>query len=447
MRFLKLLTPTLLAACSSAGANEPLPNSTNSKPNILLIIADDIGKDALSIYDSSSARQTAKTPQIDALAKRGVLFDNFWTSSLSSPTRAMLITGKYGFRTEVLTTTPIMSRSERTIQKEISDSHSNAIFGKWHLSHKLSRPEDYGIDHFAGYMGGGVSSYTDWISLTNGIANNETEYASTQITSWAKEWIESQNEPWFCWVAYPSAHTPYHNPPNSILPDYTEGANKLPYFIEMIEALDLEIGRLLESVDLDNTVVIFLGDNGTAGEVYQGDSPGGKGSSYQGGINNPLIIAGAGVTRKNTTDTNLINATDIFPTIAELSGKSLSQYKDGYSIKPLLSKEWNTPREYLFTDYVGRRDGYRNVISDGRYKLVSVKGNETEFYDLLNDPNEQNNIISSPPKELQRLKNIVDSFDIPQSVLDTEMVTRRKNSMSTSSRSGREIHKKTRLRR
>ncbi len=447
MRFLKLLTPTLLAACNSARANEPIANSTNSKPNILVIIADDIGKDALSIYDCPSARQTAKTPNIEALAKSGVQFDNFWTSSLSSPTRAMLITGKYGFSTGVLTTAPIMSRLEHTIQKEISDSHSNAIFGKWHLSHKLSRPKDYGIDHFAGYMGGGVSSYTDWISITNGIANNETKYAPTKITSWAKDWIESQNEPWFCWIAYPSAHTPYHNPPNSILPDYTDGSEKLPYFIEMIESLDLEIGRLLESVDLDNTVVIFLGDNGTAGEVYQGDSPGGKGTTYQGGINNPLIIAGAGVTRKNTIDTNLVNATDIFPTIAELSGKSLSQYEDGYSIKPLLLKDWNTPREYLFTDYVGKRGGYRNVISDGRYKLVSVKGTETEFYDLLNDPNEQNNIISDPHEELQTLKNIVDGFNIPQSVLETEMVIRREKSMYTSRTSGREAHMKTRLRR
>ncbi len=423
MRLLKLLTSPLLVACSSAGANEPLTNSVNCKPNILVIIADDIGKDALSIYDNPSTKQTAKTPQIDNLANNGVRFDNFWTSSLSSPTRAMLITGKYGFRTEVLTTIPSMSRAEHTIQKEISDSHSNAIFGKWHLSHQLSESRNYGIEHFAGYMGGGVSSYTDWTSLTNGTTNHETGYAPTKITSWAKEWIESQNEPWFCWVAYPSAHTPYHNPPNSLLPDYSEGSDKLPYFIEMIEALDMEIGRLLESVDLDNTVVIFLGDNGTANEVYQGDSPGAKGTIYQGGINNPLIITGAGVTRRNITDTNLVNATDIFPTIAELSGKSLLQYEDGYSIKPLLSKEWDSPREYLFTDFVGKRGGYRNIISDGRYKLISVKGIETEFYDLLTDPNEQNNIINNSQKELQTLKNIVDRFNIPQSIIDTEMST------------------------
>lgn len=408
-----------LVSCGS------LVNRAEAANNVLLIIADDIGSEVLSVYGAADSYQKANTPNIDMLAQRGVVFNNFWTSSLSSPTRAMLMTGKYGFSSGVVTTTPNLSSSEQSVQKAIGSTHATGLFGKWHLTPSLDSPQDYGIDHFAGYINGGVRSYNDWVSNINGVRGSERAYAPTQITDWAKEWIEEQNESWFCWVAYPSAHTPYHTPPKSSLPEYSESSDKMPYFIEMIEAMDDEIGRLIEGVDMESTTVIFISDNGSSNEVYQGDGLS-KGSMTQAGINTALIVAGAGVERVNCTDDTMVSAVDIYPTIIELSGNSYSGNSSGYSIMPLLAdSEWQSPRKYNFSDVVSVRRGYMNTISDGRYKLISVRGEATELYDLRGGSGLSDNLLNSSlnsdaTQALNSLKAEIKSLDIPDAILNVQ---------------------------
>ena len=159
-----------------------------------------------------------------------------------------------------------------------------------------------GVDYFAGLLGGGVQSYTNWDLNENGVTTTSTAYTTTKFTDLAIDWVSAQSQPWFLWLAYNAPHTPFHLPPTNLhnqgdLPadDASIEANPLPYYQAMIEAMDSEMGRLLSTMtqeDRDNTLIIFVGDNGTPSEVVQEyNSNRAKGSIYQGGVNVPMVIS------------------------------------------------------------------------------------------------------------------------------------------------------------
>lgn len=374
----------------------------SKQPNILLIIADDIGLDACPGYTIGSVKPNM--PNLQSLINSGVKFNNLWSNPTCTPTRAGIITGKYGFRTSVLAVDDPLSTSETSLQKYLdlntNNAYAHAVIGKWHLSRDTNHPNDMDVDYFAGFTGGGVPSYTNWTLNVNGTTSASTDYSTSKFTDLAIDWVGEQSKPWFLWLAYNAPHTPFHLPPNDLhsqgaLPSDTASidANPLPYYMAAIEALDTEMGRLINSLtdeEKENTVIIFIGDNGTPGQVAQEyTSRRAKGSIYQGGVNVPMVISGKDVTRANTSEDALINTTDLFATIADIAGTGTIEINDSKSFKDLLSDSSASKRDYTYTenaDYTIRNTTHKYIyFNDGSEALYNLSDDPLENPNLLND--------------------------------------------------------------
>ena len=156
--------------------------NTNYAPNILLVIADDMGLDACPGYNIGSVKPNM--PNLQNLIDSGIKFNNLWSNPTCTPTRAGIITGKYGLRTNVLAVDDPLSTSETSLQKYLDNNTNNeyahAVIGKWHLSRDTSHPNDMGINYFAGFMGGGVPSYNNWTLNVNGTTSASTDYTTSK---------------------------------------------------------------------------------------------------------------------------------------------------------------------------------------------------------------------------------------------------------------------------
>ena len=379
-------------------------------PNILLVIADDLGLDAFDQYGIST--QQPITPILSQLANDGLIFDNAWSSPTCTPTRAGLLTGKYGSKTNMLVPGDVLPVGEISLQSYIRNhlpnKYNDAIIGKWHVgpgANDLNHPASFGISHYAGIISGAVADYENWNLVTNGESVNETDYVTSKLVDLAIDWTGEQQKPWFLWLAFNAPHTPFHLPPENLHDRELSGSqadidsNPLPYYFAAIESMDSEIGRLLESLDKetrDNTIIIFMGDNGTPRQVIQQPYSGrqAKGTLYQGGINIPFFISGPGVSRKGEYESSLVNTTDLFSTIASLSGVNVDEINDSISFVNLLNKTQPSNRNYQFTEL--RADNGENwAISDGEYKLIENEAGDQEFYHLTSDPYEDSDLIIS----------------------------------------------------
>ncbi len=395
----------LALACTKDDGSIDINTPAENPPNILLIIADDLGKDAISGYSEGSIKPT--TPHIDAIRNSGLSFTNFWVYSTCTPTRSSIITGKYGYSTGVKEVGDILGNSENIlhnyIKSETNNSYSTALVGKWHLAGNVNstfNPELLGMDYYAGLLSGG-GGYTEWNFTEDGVTTTENSYITEKFADLSIDWINAQEKPWFLWLAYTSPHTPFHAPPVGMhsqgnLPAYSDGMDPMPYYMASIEAMDFQIGRLLENMsseERENTLIIFIGDNGTPRQVAQSPYSRNtvKGTLYQGGINTPMFISGKGVNRVGTED-NLINGTDLFATIAAISGVSVDQIHDSHNFSSLFT-DHSQLRDFQYSEmYDGTNDAW--TISNGRYKLIESANNGQELYDLINDPYEQSNLLN-----------------------------------------------------
>jgi len=379
-------------------------------PNILLVIADDLGLDASNQYDISA--ENPATPGLNRLAAEGLVFENAWSNPTCSPTRAGILTGKYGTRTGVLVASDVLSEDETSLQSYIHQhlpgKYTDAVIGKWHLGPQpggLDHPANLGVGHFAGIIGGGVDDYEDWVLTSDGQRSNETEYVTSKLVDLAVEWTNAQQNPWFLWLAFNAPHTPFHLPPADLHNRQLSGtdtdiqADPLPYYFAAIEALDTELERLLDSFDAEtraNTIIIFMGDNGTPGQVaqYPYSRQKAKGSLYQGGVNVPFFISGPGVTRINERETALVNTTDLFSTIAALAGVNVDQINDSISFENLLSEEQESERFIQYSEK-STDSGEEWTVSDGLYKLIESSEGTQQLYHLSSDPFEETDMVAA----------------------------------------------------
>ena len=379
-------------------------DSTRDRPNIILIISDDQGLDSSSQYAYSN--NPPVTPILDGLALNGIVFDSVWATPACTPTRSAIITGKYGFNTGIISVGDELSTDHETLHKYLKNNtktadYSSALIGKWHLggaSPNPNHPNIHGIDYYAGHLRGSIQNYENWQLTINGETTTSTTYHTTEITNLAIDWINDQTNPWFLWLAYSAPHTPYHLPPQNLhsrnLSGTDEDINSNPrsYYLAAIEAMDTEIGRLLSSLDQDtlrDTLVIFMGDNGTPGRVRNRSvyANGAKGTLYEGGLAVPMVISGSGVTRKNERDSNLINSTDLFATIIEIAGGNSTELpEDSISFARLLNSTEDSDRTFSFTEYDSdSTSGW--AIRNENYKLIN-NGSEQQLFKLDNDPYE-----------------------------------------------------------
>ena len=408
--FLLLMALSLIACSSDSGGYSD--NSVDpiiapeSYPNILLIIADDMGRDATFGFSEGSLKPI--TPHINSIKNNGITFQNFWSYPTCSPTRASIITGKYGYRTGVKWAGDVLPSTEQSLQKYIKEEtgsrYNSAVIGKWHLSGNNSslNRSAFGIDYYAGLMGGGLQNYFQW-NLTNDQGTNlQSGYSSKIFTDLAMDWVGAQDQPWFLWLAYNAPHTPFHKPPSIMhnqgeLTNYSEGIDPMPYYLAAIEAMDFQIGRLINGLtqeERDNTIILFMGDNGTPNEVGQSPYPDNavKGSLYQGGINVPLFVSGKGVQRTGN-DYNLLTSTDLFSTIAQLAGVDSDEIHDSKSFMNLLTAA-DGQRAFQYSE-MESPNASKWAISNGDYKLIVRANGAQELYDLLSDPYESENLIGA----------------------------------------------------
>ena len=399
-----VLSLILLLSCNKDDNQEVIAEVASISPNILFIIADDLGKDAISGYLEGNIKPN--TPSLDDIRNSGIAFDNLWVYPTCSPTRASIITGKYGYRTNVKWAGDILSNSENIlhnyIKSQTNNKYSTAVIGKWHLAgdaNSTFNPETFGIDYYAGLLSGG-GGYTQWVLSEDGINTNQNNYITEKFTDLSIDWINTQEKPWFLWLAYTAPHTPFHSPPSQMhsqgnLPEYVQGMDPIPYYLAAIEAMDYQIGRLLENIPEDekeNTTIIFIGDNGSPNQVAQSpySSTTAKGSLFQGGINTPMFVSGANVSRVGS-ENNLITGTDLFSTISELAGINVTEIHDSKSFKSLLSNT-STIREYQYSEM---NDGTNDLwtIRNSQFKLIVNANSEEKLYDLISDPYENLNLL------------------------------------------------------
>ncbi|MCP4120757.1 MAG: sulfatase-like hydrolase/transferase [Bacteroidetes bacterium] len=389
-----------------------------AQDNVILIIADDLGIDYMEKYGLGS--DPAPTPVLDSLADNGVLFSNAWTNPICSPSRANILTGKYGFRTGIGTaitgpTSVRLDTSEFTLPKAIKyqTGASTAMVGKWHLGHNSQafrlNPNRCGFDLYSGNVEGQIPNYGLWTKTVNGSNSVIWNYATSEAVDDAIDWIDDQSGNWFLTLSFNAPHVPFHKPPNALHSfDALSGnqsqidANPIPYFKAMVESMDTEIGRLLDHLrsegELDNTNIVFLGDNGTDSDVVQApfDDARAKGTMYNGGVQVPFIVSGPSVISPGRTAGELVNSTDIFYTVLEMMGGNpdilpADVALDSRSFLPVLqnSSDSGSQRSWIYGDLFkpvtpSSKDG--KAITDGIYKLIRFDTGGEEFYHTDIDP-------------------------------------------------------------
>ncbi|REL30884.1 sulfatase-like hydrolase/transferase [Thalassotalea euphylliae] len=388
------------------------------KPNILLIIADDQGLDASAQYNLSI--DLPVTPNLDALAAQGLVFDNVWATPACTTTRATIITGLHGINSGVDFVPAVMDANTNTLQrqiKSIDSDYQTAVIGKWHLggaNPDLSHPTDSGVDYYAGTIAGTIDDYYQWQLTEMGQTSERMDYHTSGITDLAVDWLAEQNQqehPWFLWLAYVAPHSPFHLPPAELHSrSHLTGtasdiqSNRREYYLAAIEAMDSEIGRLLASLpedERDNTLIIYLGDNGTPGGVIDTrvfSSSHSKNSLYEGGVRVPMLAAGFGVERENQREDALINSTDIFATISQFVGaaseqSTASQINNSYSFYALLSSAEQPLRQFNYTEFI--RDGATGwSVRNQDYKLLALDGQPQALYQISQDIDEAEDLIN-----------------------------------------------------
>jgi arylsulfatase A-like enzyme len=379
-------------------------------------------------------------PNLEKLAAGGLVFENAWVNPMCSPTRSTILTGLYGHHTGVLVAGDTLATSTTTIwdyiRKESPAKYDMAVFGKWHLGGNGGNVQhviDMRVPNFRGFLGAQISDYYNWTAYDSTGASSQVQtYATTALTDWAIEFIKKHEatrpqDPWFVYVPYNAAHTPNQVPPVNLhsidvggLQPGARGGSSVPVYKAMMQALDTELGRLLKSVDLTKTLVIYVGDNGTPGNVKDAGSGvrGSKQSTWEGGAKVPMVMAGAGVARTGR-EAALVNGVDLYATIAAAAGIPIKKANDGYSILPLLSDaKASTGRDYAFTEFCSGNVA-RFAIRNQQYKLIFDNGVGWGLYDLIKDPVEATNLYNNP------------AFSVPQERLQSEL-----NKLKASATSG-----------
>ena len=424
----------------------------NNRPNILLILTDDAG-----IGDFGyNGNPLVQTPHLDQLAARSTRFTNFHVSPVCAPTRSSIMTGRYAETTGVYDTYnggAIMATEETTIAEILRDNgYQTGIFGKWHLGDNYPfRPIDQGFTSSFVFKGGGVGQPGDFDNYFAGdsayfnpvIYRNEKKvktkgYCSDVFTDEAISFVrKNKNDPFFAYLAFNAPHTPLQVPAeysdrykNLTALDFKKGG-KLPSpamtekemedarkVYGMMSNIDDNVGRLLMELGnqnlLQNTIVLFMSDNGPQQNRYKMGLRGKKGQVYQGGIQSPCWISLPGVLPENREIGQMTAHIDLLPTLLELCGIGLPDKLaiDGKSMLPLLKKQDAAFRDRtLFFEWGrGFPIPYQNFTAmNSQYKLVANTTRQEglegfELFNIQTDPAESKNILIDNRAVAENLK-------------------------------------------
>ncbi len=451
LSLLLTLLPTVMSSAIAA----------DDRPNVLLILTDDQGYSDVGF----NGNPIVNTPTLDKMASQAIVFDNFYAQPVCSPTRAALMTGRYAIRSDVIGTQQAVSTlppSATTIAEALkAGGYRTGLFGKWHLGDNApARPQDQGFDrvltHEAGMIGMTYSpldgqSYFNPILKEDGVNKRFSGYSADIFTDATIDFILATDNadnkaPFF---AYLSFNTPHH--PLTVSDKYADPYRKVGLSEEtsryygMISNIDENFKRVLAALKAkgvaDNTLIIFLGDNGTSSlhkqkDLWEIGLKGRKTYVYENGIRVPMFIKlplsqTTQATQATTTQpkitvkriTNLASVEDLMPTILDITKVSTKVQFDGQSLVPVLADpSIELPdRSFYFQFHRGTKPvPYRNIAArKGAFKLVQPVGRQGEYsdktarfelYNIEKDPNELNDIAASNPEKLSELKADYDAW-------------------------------------
>jgi arylsulfatase A-like enzyme len=447
----RLILPALLFLSTVASPVE-------AKPNFLFILADDLG---FMDVGFNNPKTFYETPNLDRLAASGMVFTDFYAAcQVCSPTRASIMTGKSPARTATTnyfsgrragkflpaTFETEMAGEEVTIAEALKGSGYRTFFaGKWHLGGNGSLPTDHGFDINKGGGPNGMprSYFSPFKNVENLPPGPEGEFLTNRLASEAKKFLEEnakQSNPFLLYLSFYSVHTPLQAPA-TLIEKYRAKAKRLgwtdqkdsfdigrerqiwpgtkekrkvrirqdhPVYAAMVESLDSAVGQVLDRLDelglKDNTVVIFMSDNGglsTAEGHPTSNLPlrGGKGWMYEGGIREPVAIRWPGVTPPGTRCTTPAISMDFYPTMLEIAGLDLrgDQHIDGVSLVPVLRNPFakfdRGPLFFHYPHYANQGGVPAGAMRKDNYKLIQdLEDGEFELYNLEEDPSEHNNL-------------------------------------------------------
>lgn len=416
---LGLLALCLLLLCSCIDDH----GSSAERPNILLILADDMGYGDVSNMGNPHLR----TPHLDRLARESVHFSNFYVSPVCAPTRASLLTGRYHQRTGVQSVTngyEMMDPEETTLAEYLQAAgYRTGLFGKWHLGeHYPSLPNAQGFDEFLGFRTGHTGQYKNPLLEHNGQQVQKQGYITTVLTDEAASFmLAGDGQPFFCYLAYNAPHTPLHIDSSYWQPYAQQGLDERTARVYgMIENLDENVGRLLQQLESNQlrreTIVIFLSDNGpisgwrVAQEKmrYNAGLRDQKFSIYEGGMRTQAYWSWPEHWAADREVSSPAAHIDVLPTLLDVAGVPLTataHQPDGISLKKLLAGEQAaTVDRTLFQHY--DVDGLERpvpfpggIVRWKNWKMV----NGDALYDLASDPGETRNFAADEPAILQQL--------------------------------------------
>jgi arylsulfatase A len=418
---------------------------TTASPNIIILFADDLGYQDLSIYGS----QQIDTPHLDKLAEEGMRFTDFYAgSAVCSPSRASLLTGRFALRTGVYSWIHVthekmhLHRDEVTIADVLKESgYSTAHIGKWHLGYDLEdgsgpapTPGDHGFDYwFATGNNAHPSHHNPDNFIRNGKSVGEIEgYSSHILVDEAVSWIEQEwdsKTPFYLNIWFHEPHAPVAAPPE-ILKRHENTTN--PAYYGSVENMDSAIGglmRKLHEMGQDKkTIVIFMSDHGSYMGEYgsNGKFKKGKTTLWEGGIRVPAIIRWPGQIESGTVENEPTGVVDILPTLSEITGAELPSDRkiDGVSLMPLLKGEFIQREQPLYWFYspsrpaIVIRNGDWNLIADPDLDIPTQNFFEEEWiglvketgfqnfrlYNLKKDPGQETNVASENPEIFEQMK-------------------------------------------
>lgn len=441
-------------ACKSRRSNE----DKKEKPNIVLIMADDLGIGDVGVY----GQEIFSTPNVDQLVSEGMKFTNFYAgSTVCAPSRATLLTGQHTGHTKVRGNGEFPLDPVKKIIPEMlkEEGYTNAMFGKWGLGLEGSSgsPEKRGWDEFIGHLHHIDAHFQQPDSLdkiVNGrmvkIGTPKGSYANEIFTDAAVDFIKasSKENPFFLYLSFTIPHAEL-GVPQKFLEDHLTpnkrskyepeeawpagrhyGEQKFPKaaYAAMVESMDSYVGEILMTLENqgydENTIVIFTSDNGTHLEggrqqkdvdFFKSSGPykGVKRDLYEGGIRMPFIVKWPGVVKAESTSDFKGAFWDIYPTLANIAGVEVKEEIDGLSFLPALRGEKEQKQhEYLYWEF--HEFGGKQAILKDDWKLIELDKNKEssrfELYNIDKDPQEHKNLAQEYPDRVESLSQLMDSI-------------------------------------
>lgn len=407
------------------------------QPNIVFIVADDLGWGDVGWHDSQ-----IKTPQLDALAKRGAILEAHYVQPVCTPTRAALMTGRYpmrhGLQTGVVRPWAQygLPLEEQTLAEGLkSAGYATAIVGKWHLGHFKSEylPTRRGFDHQYGHYNGAIDYNThirdggfDWHK--DDVANHDEGYSTHLIAKESVRIVETYagKKPFFLYVPFNAVHTP-HQVPESYMQGYENLKGDRRIYAGMLTALDEAVGQIVDAVDKagirDNTLFVFTSDNGgpQPGVVTSnGNLRAGKATHYEGGVRVAAFATWDGKISSGSVVNEPMHVADWYPTLLKLAGAKVEQRLplDGMDVWPTITAGQPSPHQEILvnaTPYSGAiRAGNWKLVVNGKMANAGFDGEAVEdtpqtlaleLFDLSKDPYERTNLATAMPDKASELKS------------------------------------------